>query len=209
MRTSILTRPRPIQGEGHVDLENQKGLFHNFTGTALGCKEYHTANQLQKRCRKKKYDSIHDRYIRDKTFRKAMIEVGRSEKIITEMDQFASEDHTCTAIKEEIDVNRGNWWTHSNVQTTIRCQQGINLISRKHCRHCTASRKRRTRRNMQHGHKIRPLLGSGMQTGGSPILSIHLKDGRITDSTEKAVTWWLKIYLREESQRAENLKFIS
>ena len=43
-------------------------------GKAPGRKDYFTANQLAKKCRKK-YDSIHDRYIRDKTFRKAMIEV--------------------------------------------------------------------------------------------------------------------------------------
>ena len=35
-------------------------------GKALGCKDYFTANQLAKKCLKKKYDSIHDRYIRDK-----------------------------------------------------------------------------------------------------------------------------------------------
>ena len=41
---------------------------------------------------------------------------------------------------------------------------------------------------MQHGHKIPTLfLGNGMQAGGSPILSTHLKDGRITDSTGKPV----------------------
>ena len=84
-------------------------------GKALGSKDYFTANQLAKKCRKKKYDSIHDRYIRDKTFRKAMIEVGRSEKIIKEMDQLASEDHIYKATKEEIDVYRGNWWIHTNV----------------------------------------------------------------------------------------------
>ena len=39
-------------------------------GKSQGCKEYFTANQLAKKCRKKKYDSIHDRFIRDKTFRK-------------------------------------------------------------------------------------------------------------------------------------------
>ena len=44
-----------------------------------------------------------------------MIEVGRSEHIIKEMDQLASEDHTYEATKEEIDVYRGNWWIHSNV----------------------------------------------------------------------------------------------
>ena len=84
-------------------------------GKAPGCKEYHTANQLARKCRKKKYDNIHDRYIRDKTLRKAMIEVGRSEKIIKEMDQLASENHTYKATKAEIDVYRGKWWIHSKV----------------------------------------------------------------------------------------------
>ena len=93
---------------------NSLNPLHRY-GKAPGCKEYHTANQLAKKCRKKKYDSIHDRYIRDKTFRKAMIEVGRSEKVIKEMDQFASENHTYKATKAGIDVYRGNWWIHSNV----------------------------------------------------------------------------------------------
>ena len=84
-------------------------------GKSQGCKEYFTANQLAKKCRKKKYDSIHDRYIRDKTFRKAMIEVGRSERMIIEMDKLANEDHTYTASREEIEFYRGNWWIHTNV----------------------------------------------------------------------------------------------
>ena len=85
-------------------------------GKAPVCKDYFAANPLAKKCRKKKYDSIHDRFIRDKTFRKAMIEVGRSEKIIKEMDQLASEDHSYKANKEEIDFYRKNWWIHTNVE---------------------------------------------------------------------------------------------
>ena len=84
-------------------------------GKAPGCKDYFTANQLAKKCRKKKYDSIHDRFIRDKTFRKSMIEVGRSEQMIKEMDKLASEDHTYNASKEEIEFYCGNWWIHTNV----------------------------------------------------------------------------------------------
>ena len=72
-------------------------MWKGRDGKAPGCKEYHTANQLQKRCRKKKYDHIHDRFIRDKFFRKTMIELGRFEA------------------KEEINVYRGNWWIRSNV----------------------------------------------------------------------------------------------
>ena len=79
-------------------------LGHRY-GKAPGCKEYHTANQLQKRCRKKKYDNIHDRFIRDKTFRKTMIELGRSEEVILEMDRLASENHSHIATKAEIDVD--------------------------------------------------------------------------------------------------------
>ena len=94
----------------------RKGRPHGHRyGKAPGCKEYHTANQLQKRCCKKKYDNIHDRFVRDKFFRKTMIELGRSEEIILEMDQLASEDHSHIATKAEIDVYRGNWWIRSNV----------------------------------------------------------------------------------------------
>ena len=94
----------------------RKGRPHGHRyGKKPGCKEYHTANQLQRRCRKKKYDNIHDRFIRDKFFRKTMIELGRSEEIILEMDRLASEDHSHIATQEEIDVYRGNWWIRSNV----------------------------------------------------------------------------------------------
>ena len=59
-----------------------------------GCKEFHTAKQLRKRCRKKQYENIHDRFIRDMSFRKTMIELGRSEEVILEMHRLASEDHS-------------------------------------------------------------------------------------------------------------------
>ena len=160
----------------------RKGRPHGHRyGKAPGCKEYHTANQLQRKCRKKKYDIIHDRFIREKTFRKAMIELGRSEKIILEMDQLASENHTHVATRAEIDVYRGNWWIRSNVVNSIRCRQGINLTSRRRCRHCTASRKRSTRSNVQSGHKVPPHGGSGTQTGGSSNMRTHHKDGVTTD----------------------------
>ena len=47
-----------------------------------------------------------------------------------------------------------------------------------------------------------------MQAGGSPILSTRLKYGMTTGSPGQPVPWWFDIYLRKESQRAENLKFL-
>ena len=34
---------------------------------------------------------------------------------------------------------------------------------------------------MQSGHKVPPHGGNGKQTGGSPIMRIHHKDGMTTD----------------------------
>ena len=93
----------------------RKGRPHGHRyGKKEGCKEYHTANQLQKKCRKKRFLNIHDRFIRDTWFRKTMLELGRTEEVIREMDKLANEDHTHIATEEELNVYRGNWWKRSN-----------------------------------------------------------------------------------------------
>ena len=45
---------------------------------------------LQRNAVKRNMMFIHDRYIRDKAFRKAMIEIGRTEQMIVEMDKLAN-----------------------------------------------------------------------------------------------------------------------
>ena len=90
---------------------------HTVTGTGRKkvLREYHTANQLKKKCKKKQYKNIHDRFIRDTWFRKTMLELGRTEEVILEVDRLANEDHTHIATEEELNVFRGNWWIRSNV----------------------------------------------------------------------------------------------
>ena len=107
-------------------------------GKSQGCKEHFTANQLAKKCCKKKYDSIHDRYIRDKTFRKAMIEVGRSEQMIIEMDKLASEDHTYKASKERLNSTVAIGGSTRMWHTLIQYPQGTNLNSKMRCQQCNA-----------------------------------------------------------------------
>ena len=104
----------------------RKGGPHGHRyGKKEGDQEYHTANQLQKKCEKRRFLSIHDRFIRDTWFRKTMIELGRTEEVIgergshteeviREMDRQANEDHTHHATEEEINVYRSNWWIRSN-----------------------------------------------------------------------------------------------
>ena len=48
-----------------------------------------------------------------------------------------------------------------------------------------------------------------MQPGGNLILSTRLKDGMSTDSTGQPVPWWFDIYLRKESQRAEEFRIFT
>ena len=43
-----------------------------------------------------------------------MIELGRTEEVIREMDKLANEDHTHHATAEETSVYRNNWWIRSN-----------------------------------------------------------------------------------------------
>ena len=43
-----------------------------------------------------------------------MIEMGRTEEVIREMDKLANEDHTHHATEDEINVYRSNWWIRSN-----------------------------------------------------------------------------------------------
>ena len=93
----------------------RKGRPHGHRyGKKEGDKQYHTANQLKKKCRKRGYKNIHDRFIRDTWFRKSMLEMDRTEEVIREMDRLANEDHTHIATEEELDVYRGNWRIRSN-----------------------------------------------------------------------------------------------
>ena len=93
----------------------RKGRPHGHRyGKKEGDQEYHTANQLKKKCKKREFLSIHDRFIRGARFRKTMIELGRTEEVIREMDKLANEDHTHIATEEELNVYRGNWWIRSN-----------------------------------------------------------------------------------------------
>ena len=93
----------------------RKGRPHGHRyGKKEGEHEYFIANQLKKKCKKREFLSIHDRFIRDARFRKTMIEMGRTEEVIREMDELANEDHTHHATEEEISVYRNNWWIRSN-----------------------------------------------------------------------------------------------
>ena len=83
-------------------------------GKKPGDHEYYIANSLKKKCKKKFYLGIHDRFIRDEKFRKNMFDTGRTEEMCRQMDELANEDHTHHQTPEEIRGYRANWWIRSN-----------------------------------------------------------------------------------------------
>ena len=93
----------------------KKGRHHGHRyGKKPRDREYYIAHSLKKKCKKKYYLGIHDRFIRDEKFRKNMIDNGRTEKICRQMDDLGDEDHTHHLTPEEIDDYRSNWWIYSN-----------------------------------------------------------------------------------------------
>ena len=79
-----------------------------------GDKEYYIANQLKKKCKKKFFQGIHDRFIRDEHFRSRMIENGRNEDACRQMDALADEDHTHHLTSQEYYHYKSNLWLRSN-----------------------------------------------------------------------------------------------
>ena len=72
-----------------------------------------------------------------------MIEVGRTEQLIIEMDKLASEDHSYRANKEEIEFYRGNstvaiGGSTRMLGTSIQYPQSTNLNSKMRCQQCIA-----------------------------------------------------------------------
>ena len=83
-------------------------------GKKPGDKEYYLANQLKKKCQKREFQGIHDRFLHDQTFRIRMIENLRDEDSCRRWDALADEDHTHHLTVQEYFHYKKKWWLHSN-----------------------------------------------------------------------------------------------
>ena len=93
----------------------KKGRPHAHRyGKKPGVKEYFTANQLKKKCKKRDFQGIHDRFIRDPEFRIRMIENHRDEDLCRRWDALADEDHTYHLSEEEYFYYMNKWWITLN-----------------------------------------------------------------------------------------------
>ena len=101
----------------------KKGRPHGHRyGKKPGDKEYYRADQLKKKCKKKKFQRIHDRFLLDRV---RMIEHHRDEEVCRRWDVLADEDHTYHLSEQEYFYYKNKWWLHSK-------KQGSNTLPLRH-----------------------------------------------------------------------------
>ena len=113
---------------GHLLKENvanrgfiiKKGRPHgHIYGKTPEKKEFHLVRNLKKRCIKRRFTGIQDRFLRDPDFRKSMLEHDRNEDVCLKWDDLADEDHTNRMFEAEYFHYRQNWWISLNKSGNI------------------------------------------------------------------------------------------
>ena len=93
----------------------KKGRPHGHRcGKTPEKKEYHLAHNLKKRRNKRKFTGIHDRFLRDRDFRKCVLEHDRDEGVCLEWDDLAEQDFTYRMLEKEYCHYRQNVWISLN-----------------------------------------------------------------------------------------------
>ena len=154
-------------------------------------KEYHTANQLAKKCCKREYVSIHDRY----NPRQGLQE-GKWSTLVA-LNKWLSR---WTSLRKRTTVTKPTRKKSSSTvaiggstrmwHASIQYRQGMNPNLKVRCQQCNALSEQRTRSKKRRHKPLHPRLhGTGIQPGGSLITSTHLKNGMTTDNTGRPVFW--------------------
>ena len=77
-------------------------------------KEDFIAHNARRRCLKKKFEGIHDRFLKDSTYRDSQLKIGWTEETCIAMDKLAQEDHYFCPLPEEFDRYRKIWYITLN-----------------------------------------------------------------------------------------------
>ena len=78
-----------------IEKGRRRGARHGKTEAQ---KEHFTAHSARRRCLKKKFEGIHDRFQRDSTYRDSQLKIGWIEEKCIEMDELAQENQLLLSI---------------------------------------------------------------------------------------------------------------
>ena len=97
-------------------LVNGDGMLSQFRAASSRRRETprSSARQNRKRCIKKNYDGIHDRFKRDPVYRDSQLKIGWTEEQCIAMDKLAQEDHSDRLSSEECERYQKNWYLTLN-----------------------------------------------------------------------------------------------
>ena len=77
-------------------------------------KEHFISHNARRRCLKKKFEGIHDRFQRDSTYRDSQLKIGWTEEKCIDLDKLAMENHSHCPSSEEFERYRKNWYITLN-----------------------------------------------------------------------------------------------
>ena len=111
----------------------KKGRHHGHRyGKKPGYHEYFIANSLKKKCKKKHFLGIHDRFIRDEKFRKSMFDVGRNEEMSWDGHTSERRPHAphhsrwnSSVSKQLVDPFEHSWFRHDAREASSWFQTSI------------------------------------------------------------------------------------
>ena len=86
----------------------------NRHGKTEGEIKHLIAHNLSKRCIKKKFEGIHDRFQKDLTFRDSQLRIDRTEEVCIQMDKDAQKDFTYRMSSDEYFRYKKKWWISLN-----------------------------------------------------------------------------------------------
>ena len=86
---------------------------HRF-GKTKEQKDHHIVHYLRKRCIKRGFEGIHDRFLKDEILRESQLEIEQTEEVCVQMDKDAQKDFTYRMTQEERFRCRKNWWISLN-----------------------------------------------------------------------------------------------
>ena len=90
-----------------IKMVRPRGARHGRTEAQ---KENCIAHNARRRCLKKTFEGIHDRFQKDSTYRDSQLNIDWTEETCIAMDKLAQENHSCCPSSEEFERYRKNWY---------------------------------------------------------------------------------------------------
>ena len=92
-------------------MSGPRGARHGKTEAQ---KEHFVAHNGRRRCLKKKFEGIHDRFQKDSTYRDSQLKIGWIEETCIAMDKLAQKNYSHCPLPEEFERKRENWYITLN-----------------------------------------------------------------------------------------------